>query len=468
MAWLLMPVLLSCATYNTKMQGYYRSLSGNRYERALSELENNHFIHAGRNRLLYYLEKGQVYRLMGRYDSSNLYLNQADGFIENTRKNVGDVVKANLLNPMLQTYTGEDFEQFIMHYYKALNYVALGQTEDALVEARRITLASDRQDQKMNSNEKRYSKDAFALNLQGMLYEMAGDINNAFISYRNAVDIYLQASGTYYGVDMPDQLKQDLLRTARQMDFEDEFRRYSSLLHTDLQADTATGGHLVLFLEQGTAPVKKENRFFIATSNAGVNGFYYIDATGNNVSIPFNYGYYNLDGGNFRSVRAFNVAIPAYEQVSRYYPVPVTVNGSNQPVELAEDINTLAQQTLQQRMLTELANAIARQLVKKLAEKGVEASAKSVANNSKDSDSKEEKERKQRNAETVGEVAGLLMNLVNNATEKADTRNWQSVPAYISYVRIPLKEGINNITVQGNTFTITGNGSLQMLSRRMN
>jgi hypothetical protein len=98
----------------------------------------------------------------------------------------------------------------------------------------------------------------------------------------------------------------------------------------------------------------------------------------------------------------------------------------------------------------------------------VEASAKSVANNSKDSDSKEEKERKQRNAETVGEVAGLLMNLVNNATEKADTRNWQSVPAYISYVRIPLKEGINNITVQGNTFTITGNGSLQMLSRRMN
>jgi hypothetical protein len=32
------------------------------------------------------------------------------------------------------------------------------------------------------------------------------------------------------------------------------------------------------------------------------------------------------------------------------------------------------------------------------------------------------------------------MNLINTATEKADTRNWQSLPAYIHYVRVPLQK----------------------------
>ena len=60
------------------------------------------------------------------------------------------------------------------------------------------------------------------------------------------------------------------------------------------------------------------------------------------------------------------------------------------------------------------------------------------------------------------------MNVVNIATEKADTRNWQSLPAFVSYVRIPLNAGENNITVTANGNTITvkaiGGKGLQMMS----
>jgi uncharacterized protein len=59
------------------------------------------------------------------------------------------------------------------------------------------------------------------------------------------------------------------------------------------------------------------------------------------------------------------------------------------------------------------------------------------------------------------------MNIFNAINEKADTRNWQSLPAFVSYVRIPLQAGENtiNISTNGATKTIKVNGDkvLQMM-----
>ena len=44
------------------------------------------------------------------------------------------------------------------------------------------------------------------------------------------------------------------------------------------------------------------------------------------------------------------------------------------------------------------------------------------------------------------EYLGLALGIANVATEKADTRNWQSLPSTISYTRIPLQEGRNTIS----------------------
>lgn len=43
-AWLWMPVLFSCATYNTKLAGYYNSVAQTDYYRAKSLLEQNGFL----------------------------------------------------------------------------------------------------------------------------------------------------------------------------------------------------------------------------------------------------------------------------------------------------------------------------------------------------------------------------------------------------------------------------------------
>src|SRR5690606_21071879 len=142
-------------------------------------------------------------------------------------KNTGDVIAGTLLNPMMQTYHGEPFERFMLHYYKAINYSHLGDIESALVEARRITIATNEQTDQQKGKDSRYSKDAFSLNLQWIIYEMEEDYNNEFIAYRNAVETYLSGEdNSWYGVRIPELLMQDLLRTAYLNEFTGELERF--------------------------------------------------------------------------------------------------------------------------------------------------------------------------------------------------------------------------------------------------
>lgn len=477
MALLLMPVLFfSCATYNSTMNTYYSSVREHNYDKAIKKLEGNKFIKRSRNYLLYCLEMGRVYQLKGDAVQSNIYLNQADDLMESARKSAKDITLGNLINPMMEAYRGEDFELFMVHFYKALNYAALGQTAEAVVEARRIGLATDRQSDKFNDKKGRYSKDAFALNLQGMLYELSGDMNNAFIAYRNAADVYLLAGSSYYGVSMPAQLQQDLLRTASAMGFTDEQARYEKLFNTTLQHTGKPNGELILFLEEGRAPVKEEKNFFL--TNAGVGGFNYVDQYGYNSTFPFDNNYYGISDSKLSSVRTLRVAMPVYQVAyNRKAGVLVNVNGSQFTPQLAQDINTVAVSTLKERFLQELANAAARQLTKKLVEKGTEKAAegfarkkekKSDKDNASEAEKEEKRKKNEENARAAGEVAGLLMNLANTITEKADTRNWQSLPAYISYVRIPLAAGDNIVTINANgqskTLKASANKGLQMMA----
>lgn len=451
---LAIPVFISCNTYNTKLSAYYKQVEEGHYTKAERLLYTNSFMQRGRNILLSYMEKGKLFHLEGRYDSSNRYFNLADHYIEDHRSTVGDIVKANLVNPMMQNYLGEDHERFMIHYYKALNYLYLGLPDDAIVEARRITLSSNAQQDKFKSGVRRYTMDAFALNLQGLLYEATGDFNNAFISYRNAIDIYLKdSSHFYYGVKLPDQLMQDFLKTAGYMGFYEEAARYKKLFNLEtfdsVSVSSSTGGELVVFIEQGWAPVKQEQNYLLTKDENGVNGFYFTDAQGNAVAVPFdyyNYTGYNNNDPRLSFFRVFRVAIPYYQVRS---PVAVStvvkVDSVEYKAEPVQDINVLAVSILKERLFKELASAIGRQIVKQLVEKGTQAAAKEIAkDNSKEKDAK----KKDDNAEAIGLAAGFLMNMINTATEKADTRNWQTLPAFIQYIRVPLKPGENVITLQ--------------------
>jgi uncharacterized protein len=473
---MLLPLLYSCATYNRSMGSYYADLQSRNYEKAMHSIENNKLIKKDRNALLYNLEMGKLYRLQNDFTNSNLYLNAADNLMESNRKSIADIAVANLVNPMRQAYRGEDHEKFMMHYYKALNYAAQGNTEDAVVEARRITLSTNKQDEKFTYKDNRYSKDAFALNLQGMIYEMAGDNNNAFISYRNAAELYIKNNNDYYGVKMPVQLKNDLLRTATAMGFVGDMQQYEKVFNASYKTTTVENGELILFLEEGQSPIKEENNILLTSAGNGVNSFNYIDANGLNASFNFDNAAYGISDNKLSSLRTFRLSLPTYKI---QYAQPQNILISNDSIfynaEIVQNINSVAINVMKERFLTEMANALARQLTKKLLEVGVEALAEGVARSTDKREaadsSKAEQEKltkkKDDRINAAGEIAGFAMNIFNAVNEKADTRNWQSLPAFVHYVRIPLHAGENTITVAANginkTIKVNGGKGLQMM-----
>ena len=430
----LLPLMLfffSCVTYNNRISEYYSEMRQNNFTAADAKLESTKILRAKRNRLLYLFEKGKMAHLLKQYDSSNRYFNEADIFMEEVRTTAGDIAVGTLLNPMMQTYKGEAFEKFMLHYYKALNYLYLGKTDDALVEARRISISNYALDDKTKS-ENKYNDDAFSLMLQGIIYETSADWNNAFISYRNSVDLFLKNNNSYYGVSIPDQLKKDLLHAADMNGFSDELGRYEKLLNTTYtKTEASPGGELVLFWENGLAPVKEEQNFFFTLTKDGLGNFTFVDATGS-FNIPFNFSGTSLRDSDIKlaDLRTFRVAFPRYVEQPMYYRnATATLNDQKFVMEKAENINALAFTTLRERFLKEMGIALSRLVVKKLAEMAVRPNE-----NDKNKDTRE--------------AIALAIQAFSLATEKADTRNWQSLPHTIYYTRIPLQPGTNQIKFQ--------------------
>ena len=470
---LLMPFFYSCSTYQMRMSEYSYELHSHQYDKAIKSIEKNKILKHKRNLLLYNMELGRLYMLNNNPQKSNEYFNAADALLESNYKNLKDVAVSNLTNPMLETYRGEEYEKLLVNYFKAINYANLDKTEDAVVEARRITLATNRLNEKFDSKTSRYSKDPFLLNLQGLIYEMNGDWNNAFIAYRNAADVYLNANTSYYGVEIPAQLKQDLLYAANMIGFSDEQSRYESLFGQKLNLQKSdSSSELILFIEEGAAPVKEDNSIVITNTN-GIGSYQYMDRNGTYVSVPFNHRSYGIKDEKISNIRTLKVSMPAYRVVSnKSNGVKINLNDSVYNAELVEDFNTLAMKTLDERYLSEIAKAMARFLVKKAMEAGSSKIAESLAKKNDDKMSEKEKKENRENAENIGKVVGFLVNMTNTFTEKADTRTWLSLPAFISYVRIPLNEGENKIVLNSSGKTIninvTAKKGLQLKSVMLN
>lgn len=431
-------MLSSCATYYQRIQNYHADLAGGNFSKANNDLDKIRLLRSGRNRILYLMEKGKTLHLMQQYDSSNYYLNEADLLIEDSRRNAKDILASQLLNPMLTNYQPEDFEVFMLNYYKALNYCYLGDTEAALVEVRRITIQSNKQQDKYIGKEERYSGDAFAMMLQGIIYEKANDINNAFIAYRNAADLFINNSGEYFGVEVPLQLKKDVLRTAGLMGFSSELARYEKLFGLTWSANAVPeGGEAVIFWETGMAPVKDQQTIqFNIIANGG--NYFFRDNSG-----FYNYPFDNTIQGynsNLRlsDIQMFAVALPKYTvQPPAFTSGSIHLSGKLYSFEKAGNINVLAERTLQQRFGKELATALSRMALKKLTELAV----------TPERNNKQNKTKKERNREAAKELLALGVKIFNRATEKADTRNWQSLPGNIFYTRIPLERGVNTLTI---------------------
>lgn len=419
-------LFVSCATYHDLSVSYQQQVQNENYESAYARIEKNKFLKKKRNLLLSYLEKGKLAHLQKDYKLSNELFNKADVLIEDQKKNFGKQVLGALTNPEKENYRAEDFEKVSIHYYKALNYIFLRQFDDALVEAKRINLQLQKINDKYPEGKKnRYTSDAFALNLQGLLYEATGNLNDAFISYRNAVELYKKNEGVYFGVTIPHQLQQDVINTAHKLGFTNEENRYSKEFNLEFDAELATENNLVVFWENGLVPYKSQTYFTFTELPGSHNGFVTITNKELGINIPIPSSRNSRKGGGFSNLSVVNVAFPKYESnVPLFTRGEIIVEGTQKksvPLELVQDYDVIAKQTLKDRTFREIGKVAIRLATKKLTENIVAEQNPNL---------------------------GALVGLFNAITEKTDTRNWQTLPNQIFYARIPVTEANTKVVLK--------------------
>jgi len=419
-------VASSCATYYQANYNFNQEFESGNLDKAWETLQANSSEAKGKKEFLYFVNNGLVLSMIGRYEESNAYFEKAFLFGEDYRINYLNEAASYLTNPNFTSYKGEDHEHLMLLYYKAINYLKMGKTDEALVECRRLNIRLQQLTDRYHSEEK-YQRDAFVHTLMGIIYEVDKDYNNAFIAYRNAIEIYENDYERMFQVSAPQQLKEDLLRTAVLSGMPSEFESYKAEFGMENYVyRSPAGGEVIYFWHDGLSPVKTEWAVSFMVSRS--NNFVFFTNRELGFTFPFNIdGYSDQDRKSLASLEFFRVVFPRYIERPAYYTeATLETDGKTYRLQLLEDVNKVAFKCLQERMGLEFSKALIRVALKKAMEHSLK---------------KEDK--------TMGAVLGLI----NAVTEKADTRNWQTLPHSIYYSRVPIPEGTSTITLH-----VKGNG----------
>ena len=417
-------IVSSCATWYQRTAAFQDAVSKGEFEQAEKLLQKDKKQARDKNKILYYLNQGYVEFMLGHYEKSTQAFEIAEQLTEDQQRNLLTEAAVLISNPEIRPYRPEDFEVIMINFYKALNYLQLNNMEDALVEVRKINIRLQQLNDKYPDHKNRYQRDAFAQLLMGLIYDAAGDYNNAFIAYRNAYNTYQTDYLKNFGLAAPEQLKKDLLRTAYQSGLTQELAGYEKEFQQKYTpAPLPANGQLVFFWLNGFGPVKAEwgITFTKIDKGDGVIVFH-------NFQVVFCFHFFWVtvflenDRNSLANIDVVRVVFPKYVERPRPFTQGViSYDGKNYTLQMAEDINQIAFKTLHDRMLRELSNSLLRV--------GIKQGLKYAASKQ-------------------NEWLGLAVSLTNAITEKADTRNWQTLPYSISYARVPLQASENNIELK--------------------
>lgn len=394
-------------------------------------LERSEKEYGTKSQVLYRMDRGMTLQLAGRYQDSNTVLEQAEEEVDRfyTRR-LRTETKAFLINDTELTYEGDAYEQVMINVVKAVNYAVMGAWSDAAVEARRIdhrlNVLSDRVQEKDG-----YRDDAFARYFSGVVYEVAGEVNNAFIAYRNAYEEYRRAR-SWSRTTIPLMLRADLLRVTEALhlsqEHEDYRREFADVTWQPI-SDQQQLAQVIVIGYNGRAP-RKEDQFIdlpislealkLVLLTKGAVG------PSNQDSRAVESVLYGLSG------RVVRVALPrlvpqktqvAYEQVSLS-----GANGSfSARTELAQNLTALAEKSFSDRFAGIAMKAVARAAVKYSLAEGVGRGAQAAAGRDA--------------GPWVGLLAGALAKTLAVASEEADKRSWRTLPDEVQIARLWVPPG---------------------------
>ena len=355
-------------------------------------------------------ELGLVAHYANHYSESSAALDQAgdiaeDRYTLSVSKEVGSLVTSDKLRP----YSGTRYERLLSHYYRALNYVYQGQLDGALVECRRATGLINYF--KGEDEDYDFLGTGLLAYFSGMLFEAAGEWNDAYISYKQAAEYYQNAAAKT-GVEMPDDIGNSLMRLARKLGFTEDIARYRNQ-YGEPPTRPENAGELILFYETGYIPPKSEEALTFPILKT--------DDVEDEKFAPTLIG---RQGRTYKDIELeylLRVAIPTIRSHRpRFAGVEVTVGETKAKGVLVADVENIAIETFNAQrpiiLLRTLLRAVGKYLI-------------------------------YRKANKENEALGLLVNLAGAVTEQADTRSWRTLPNQIFMARIALPAGNHTLNL---------------------
>ncbi|MCD6413563.1 MAG: hypothetical protein J7L54_05410 [Elusimicrobia bacterium] len=391
---------------------------------AIAEIEADKTkLYPKKNALLYFLDFGLLNHLAGNYKTSNKSFEKAKRLAdEYFTKSISKEATTLLINEATRPYYGEDFERALIYLFKALNYACMEKDEDALVEARQLNHFLKTLETKYG-HKNRYKEDAFARYISAMLYESAGNFNDALIEYKKSIRAFEKYRG-FFGPPPADLIRSAIACSTKLGIYEDaQWLRKKYKLKGKLNRT-----EIVLIHLNGPAP-EKINHFIEISFGDGWAYVENVKARGKEAS---NIEEARAAGRAISAKKTFRVAFPQYiqpEYACAGAEIEVAGKKGKWRTRKISDIFSIARKTLKDRIARIKARAIARAWIKAvLAKKAEEKTAK-------------------RRGELTGLLVGGALRAIGSATETADLRRWGTLPAEIDVARIPVKPGKHSLRI---------------------
>lgn len=238
--------LSGCATYQNKVEQSRRALINHDYKTALKDLQPLAAKEDG-DQLVYLLDYATALQISGNYkDSNNVFL-KADRLsdlvdYQSVTRQTGSL----LLNQEMVQYKGDTFEKIFINAYLAMNFLEIGNLDDALVEARRINekYIKNRQEEK-----KFFEMNSFSKYLSAVIWEANRNYDDAYIAYNEA-----------YKIDPTiGPIGEDLIRSAKLARRNDAYKtwvqKFPEVKENKAWYDRSLG-ELIVVYQQGWGPRK--------------------------------------------------------------------------------------------------------------------------------------------------------------------------------------------------------------------
>lgn len=351
--------------------------------------------YAKRDALLYYLDSAVILHDADQPRASDRRLALAQDRIDELfTQSVSAHAGRYLVNDLTVPYYPAPFERALTYYYRAMNFLSVNDIGGALVEANKAVFYLDRLSSGVNKDR---INEPFMQYFMSLVFESAGKRDDARIARARALEGYAALNGQG---GLPGRVS--------------------------FEAPAADRGEVVLVHANGLVPLKKS-----VTFQVGWNEIFWWARSASEGERPSPEIQNAVAAGLLGNLVTVSYPVLEEQPFEIKTSEALTRDGRVYPTLLMGNVSLAVQTDLKNRENSVLLRSALRAAAKRLAAVQAGRAAASAAED-----------------DATGELTEMVLGFLGALTEKADTRQWFTLPAQLRMTRFYVRPGVQDIILR--------------------